>query len=939
MSRQVGKDVLSYALLPGLIPRFIALISQSFALSAYSVACIFYSVRLLPPTHPYVNEENLGRFGLRHVMAAAADHLDFKWKNFDQIAIYLMILSGIVLLLAQFALMGVGLVTHQPAIAAVSDYFSRTDEQHYQDLVMIVMDRVFGVPGIFKSCVSVADQVCTDLYGNPSLDVGEEFPFAFHLALHEMLKFYSNGIFLVAIFVILYFVTVVVSETAASGSPFGQRYNKTWIPLRIILFFALLIPIVPSSQDSGQRGGLNGAQLLTLWVAKTGSDFASNGWDTFNDTLQGEHKNLIATAKMPSLDQVMGFVFVAKTCDMAEQLNLGTPPNNEQWTAPYVIKGGSIPFQLSGNAPVSNGSTDNALKLLEKSYDEALEYSMYSSIEIVFGVYANDSGHPYYEQANRFMNNVWPICGRMSLPIQDAGYVETQTTNPETGQTQTVQDKMPAYYIQELYYELIKELWVDGTITNVAGCLVADDLSELREASYDRDCQGTLDDRYALLKSTLIDFEKRYDERYRAILDSYKSASAQQGADGVKTFDDRLAEKGWAGAALRYNQIADMNGKVSAAVTNLPEIVHYPEVMEFVSEQKKLTEENISILDQFNPLLSGSRYVDFTGVESYDRVSVVLYKAWKVFNDGDVQFSSTYGGTDNAFIAAVDAIFGAKGLFDMRENPDVNPLAQLSTLGKGIMDASIRNIGIGTAAEKGAPLILKQLFGDQVGQALGALGGAIQLVGYTGIVIGFGVYYVMPMMPFVYFFFAFGGWIKGIFEAMVAMPLWAMSHIVRWDGEGIAGPAADAGYKLLLEVFLRPILILFGLLASISLFSASVMVLNDIFDAVVNVGGVSEEALASGDASILTNVRNAIDEFFFTLVYTVLCYMIGLSSFKLIDQIPNQLLRWIGFTTQTFGEANQNAAEELSGKAYKGMTLSTGKMTRLTSTETLLAGG
>ena len=40
--------------------------------------------------------------------------------------------------------------------------------------------------------------------------------------------------------------------------------------------------------------------------------------------------------------------------------------------------------------------------------------------------------------------------------------------------------------------------------------------------------------------------------------------------------------------------------------------------------------------------------------------------------------------------------------------------------------------------------------------------------------------------------------------------------------------------------------------------------------------------------------RGAIDQFFFTVVYAVVVYMVGLASFKLIDQIPSNILRWMG---------------------------------------------
>ena len=62
------------------------------------------------------------------------------------------------------------------------------------------------------------------------------------------------------------------------------------------------------------------------------------------------------------------------------------------------------------------------------------------------------------------------------------------------------------------------------------------------------------------------------------------------------------------------------------------------------------------------------------------------------------------------------------------------------------------------------------------------------------------LFYIIPFMPFIYFFFAVGTWVKAIFEAMVGVPLWALAHI-RIDGQGLPGDAAMNGYYLLLEIF------------------------------------------------------------------------------------------------------------------------------------------
>jgi len=57
--------------------------------------------------------------------------------------------------------------------------------------------------------------------------------------------------------------------------------------------------------------------------------------------------------------------------------------------------------------------------------------------------------------------------------------------------------------------------------------------------------------------------------------------------------------------------------------------------------------------------------------------------------------------------------------------------------------------------------------------------------------------------------------------------------------------------------------------------------------------------------------RGPIDEFFFTILYTIIVYMIGMSCFKLIDLIPNNILRWINAEVPSFNDNAGDAAEGL----------------------------
>jgi len=137
-----------------------------------------------------------------------------------------------------------------------------------------------------------------------------------------------------------------------------------------------------------------------------------------------------------------------------------------------------------------------------------------------------------------------------------------------------------------------------------------------------------------------------------------------------------------------------------------------------------------------------------------------------------------------------------------------------------------------------------------------------------------------------------------------------LAHL-RIDGEGINGPMATDGFFLVFEIFVRPIVIVIALISSVSIFSAMITVLNSVWDLVITnlVGhmpaGAAPVATPGAPAvttGLIESLRNTIDKLFYTVVYAVVVYIIGLSCFKMIDLVPNYVLRWMGKGIRTIGE-------------------------------------
>ncbi|MCC7305041.1 MAG: DotA/TraY family protein, partial [Alphaproteobacteria bacterium] len=402
----------------------------------------------------------------------------------------------------------------------------------------------------------------------------------------------------------------------------------------------------------------------------------------------------------------------------------------------------------------------------------------------------------------------------------------------------------------------------------------------------------------------------------------------QQASNGNWAVPPELKAKGWAGAAIWYNKIAEINGDLTGALFSLPIPTRMPYVMDIVAEQRSVNNENIGGQDLFNPSAAKGLPIQYPRYKDHLIAPVLntAYSIWRTNANYSDQYSNN---SQNIILATINQIFGTQGIFTMRCNPNIHPLAQLSTIGKGMMYAAIRNLAAG------ATISTLSSFVDNAGGNLAKmLGDFMYNVSFTTMAMSFILYYVLPFLPFIYFFFAVGGWLKSIFEAAVAMPLWALAHI-RIDGNGIPPQGAMNGYYLLMEIFLRPVLIVFGLLGSIQIFSALVWVMNNSFDLIVsNVSGFDAEAELAGacsggapapSSSQLENWRGAIDQFFFTAMYVILCYMMGLGCFKMIDYVPSNILRWVGSGASPLQEGGEEAASELLSKSYQAASLGVDK--------------
>lgn len=73
-----------------------------------------------------------------------------------------------------------------------------------------------------------------------------------------------------------------------------------------------------------------------------------------------------------------------------------------------------------------------------------------------------------------------------------------------------------------------------------------------------------------------------------------------------------------------------------------------------------------------------------------------------------------------------------------------------------------------------------------------------------------------------------------------------------------------------------------------------------------------------GALQLSTYSRGIVDQFFFTIIYIIVVYLMANASFKLIDSIPNQILRFAGTQATGFSDNNENPGDKLISSVGRG---------------------
>jgi conjugal transfer/type IV secretion protein DotA/TraY len=166
------------------------------------------------------------------------------------------------------------------------------------------------------------------------------------------------------------------------------------------------------------------------------------------------------------------------------------------------------------------------------------------------------------------------------------------------------------------------------------------------------------------------------------------------------------------------------------------------------------------------------------------------------------------------------------------------------------------------------------------------------------LVAGFLLSYVFPFAPWLIWVGAITGWMLLVVEAIIAAPLWCVMHLTPHGSEQVG--TAGNGYRLLLSLLLRPVLMVFGLIAALTMTQIMGDILNRTFAAVF--------IMSQTDSGLLIKIFGYLVAA--PILYGAMMFTFVKNMFSLMTHLPDELLGWIGGGGPQLGKM----AEDMGGE-------------------------
>lgn len=667
----------------------------------------------------------------------------------------------------------------------------------------------------------------------------------------EIIGYFNTIILVIGGMMFFWNATVGLMQSAHEGKVLGSRWSSLWAPIRILFAVGLLVPLP-------NMGGYNLAQAGIAYIVRGSTNIASAVWST-SATLVVTGRTPI-TVPEPGVDPtVVRTLFMNMACQavISDQMAIAAGSSAE----PYVIDTGFI------NDPM-NGSTIIQTRLRRGG-------QIYHNN--ICGSYATP---PIPEYLSRDQFERVAVEG---IPIADQQRLNEVWSQMHLTAANTLNSRMSS-----LAFNLLPDMKNRGAALPD----ISQDLTEIVRETKAQLSEGTQE-----IMRTVTDgngWSRTRESLLRRIQGSTNGSCVQSTPEGQVNL---CYGEGWVGAGSWYMMMAQINNEMTSLFTSSAVATpgYYAANPNALARELGIREpESVSTYTGVEAYSGGSPVQDDTGIQAtlnryaaaFDRSADGLAALGFPMSQQSLRDISspsdandTLNGIDNlgSWVESfrtdtIDFLSPNNGSFFGED-----PMIALSTMGQFLINGA----GILVAGSAATGI----LAGPQLASLLSPF---IVTLLTAGSILAF----LLPILPFIFWILAVTGYFILIVEAMIAVNLWALSHL-RLDGEGLSGDSGRQGWLMLLSLLMTPVLMIFGFLIGMTIFRVSTSLINM---------GIHQALSGILGAGIWLNlVATAAFSIFMAIFYMILVER----SFSLVSEFPGRVLRMLGASAElTKGEEN-----------------------------------
>ena len=352
-----------------------------------------------------------------------------------------------------------------------------------------------------------------------------------------------------------------------------------------------------------------------------------------------------------------------------------------------------------------------------------------------------------------------------------------------------------------------------------------------------------------------------------AAMQAVNAANERNGGVNRSSFVEFAEQGGWAGAGAYYNHIIQLNDSVQLAVNAMPASTSVGIDQKETQEALIGFKDAMLVAEEFLMLRADAAHAAYENERANENCLKPLPTTWEAVKR----------------CLSKPALIGIEQMTQEMSGSNTSHVAQVKNIGDNIITAGWALIGMNFAANFAAGTANISVLGTDAGTGLSdavkSLGFLISFLTLALLSAGMMLAFYIPMIPFIAWITGMIKWVVSVTEALIAAPIFAAAHI-HPDGDDAIGRAGP-GYMIILSMICRPVLMLFGLMASIAVAQPIAHMVNALF--MMAVKGAMHDS-ANGLVAFIAYV----------VIYGIIMTTVIHAVFSLIHFIPDNGLRFMG---------------------------------------------